>query len=123
MRKPHPLVRRLIPRPASVRGTLDLAHARQIVGDLFGAQLHAARVLSLANGFGGVLTSAAPSLHAIVQACARLAETRTHSLYRQGLYWYSYIPTMCEEWMTRRMVAFDRIVREHSLFGQCLGMK
>jgi hypothetical protein len=24
---------------------------------------------------------------------------RTHSLYRQGLYWYDCIPTMREDWL------------------------
>ncbi len=179
--------------------------------------MHAARVLSLANGVAGVLTAAVLSLHAIGQAYARLAEItpksgvkqidrlvgndgirldkvmalwsrhvvgdaaeirpvfgmglkathiksparrdrlllmvaiahtllcllgaaneesgldkylkintskkRTHSLYRQGLYWYSYIPTMREEWLSRLMAAFDRIVREHSFFSQFFGMK
>lgn len=51
------------------------------------------------------------------------SKKRTHSLYRQGLYWYSCIPTMREEWLTRLMVAFDRIVREHSFFSQFFGMK
>jgi hypothetical protein len=51
------------------------------------------------------------------------SKKRTHSLYRQGLYWYSCIPTMREQWLSRLMVAFDRIVRERSFFSQFLGMK
>lgn len=43
---------------------------------------------------------------------------RTHSLYRQGLYWYQCIPTMREEWLRRLMDAFDRIIREHAFFSQ-----
>jgi len=42
---------------------------------------------------------------------------RTHSLYRQGLYWYNCIPTMREEWLRLLMAAFDRIVREHAFFS------
>lgn len=48
---------------------------------------------------------------------------RTHSLYRQGLYWYHCIPTMREEWLRRLMDAFDRIVREHAFFSQFFEVK
>jgi len=83
MKRPHPLVRRLIPRSISVRNTLNLAHVRRIMDDLFGEQLHAARVLSLANGVAGVLTAAVLSLHAIGQAYARLAEITPKSGVKQ----------------------------------------
>jgi hypothetical protein len=43
---------------------------------------------------------------------------RTHSLYRQGLYWYECLPTMREEWLERLMTAYDKIVREHDFFSQ-----
>lgn len=43
---------------------------------------------------------------------------RTHSLYRQGLYWYQCIPTMREEWLVRLMTAYERIVREHDFFSE-----
>jgi len=48
---------------------------------------------------------------------------RTHSLYRQGLYWYHCIPTMREEWLRRLMTAFDRIVREHAFFSHFFEVK
>jgi Transposase DDE domain len=48
---------------------------------------------------------------------------RTHSLYRQGLYWYHCIPTMREEWLRRLMDAFDRIVREHAFFSHFFEVK
>jgi hypothetical protein len=47
---------------------------------------------------------------------------RTHSLYRQGLYWYDCIPTMREDWLRPLMVAFDRIVREHAIFREIFGI-
>src|SRR5580700_4061111 len=47
---------------------------------------------------------------------------RTHSLYRQGLYWYDCIPTMREDWLRPLMVAFDRIVREQAVFHEVLGI-
>lgn len=51
------------------------------------------------------------------------AKKRTHSLYRQGLYWYHCIPTMREEWLRRLMEAFDRIVREHAFFSHFFEVK
>jgi len=47
---------------------------------------------------------------------------RTHSLYRQGLYWYDCIPTMREDWLVPLMTAFDRIVREHAVFREIFGI-
>ena len=47
---------------------------------------------------------------------------RTHSLYRQGLYWYDCIPTMREDWLRPLMTAFDRIVREQAVFRDVLGV-
>lgn len=46
---------------------------------------------------------------------------RTHSLYRQGRYWYSCIPTMREEWLRRLMTAFDSIVSENAFFSEVFG--
>ncbi|WP_437781182.1 IS4 family transposase [Sorangium sp. So ce1097] len=48
---------------------------------------------------------------------------RTHSLYRQRLYWYHCIPTMREEWLRRLVDAFDRIVREHAFFSHFFEVK
>jgi hypothetical protein len=47
---------------------------------------------------------------------------RTHSLYRQGLYWYDCIPTMREDWLRPLMAAFDRIVREQAVFREIFGV-
>jgi len=47
---------------------------------------------------------------------------RTHSLYRQGLYWYDCIPTMREDWLRPLMTAFDRIVREQAVFREIFGI-
>jgi hypothetical protein len=47
---------------------------------------------------------------------------RTHSLYRQGLYWYDCIPTMREDWLRPLMTAFDRIVREQAIFREIFGI-
>ena len=47
---------------------------------------------------------------------------RTHSLYRQGLYWYDCIPTLREDWLRPLMIAFERIVREHAVFREIFGI-
>jgi hypothetical protein len=47
---------------------------------------------------------------------------RTHSLFRQGAYWYDCIPTMREDWLVPLMTAFDRIVREHVVFSEIFGI-
>ena len=43
---------------------------------------------------------------------------RTHSLFRQGLYWYQGLPTMREDWLERLITAYDKIVREHAYFSR-----
>lgn len=53
---------------------------------------------------------------------ANTVKRRTHSLYRQGLYWYDCIPTMREDWLVPLMTAFDRIVREHAVFRDIFGI-
>lgn len=52
---------------------------------------------------------------------ANTVKKRTHSLYRQGHYWYHAIPTMRDDWLAELMPAFDDIVREHPVFKQTLG--
>ena len=47
---------------------------------------------------------------------------RTHSLYRQGCYWYSCLPNMREDWLRSLMDAFDRIVRQHAIFREAFGV-
>lgn len=45
------------------------------------------------------------------------SKTRTHSLFRQGAYWYGAIPNMREDWLGTLMNAFDGIVADHAIFG------
>lgn len=47
---------------------------------------------------------------------------RTHSLFRQGSYWYGCIPSMREDWFRRLMKAFDEILAEHAAMAQILGV-
>lgn len=47
---------------------------------------------------------------------------RTHSLFRQGSYWYSAIPNMREEWLRPLMHAFDRLLAQQPFFQQLFGV-
>jgi hypothetical protein len=53
---------------------------------------------------------------------ANTVKRRTHSLFRQGLYWYECIPTMRLEWLQPLMEAFERIVRQHAVFRAAFGV-
>lgn len=65
------------------RETLGLSHTRRFVDEVLGEDLHARRVLSLANGVAGVLRAATLSIHAIGQAYAALAEITPKSAVKQ----------------------------------------
>ena len=47
---------------------------------------------------------------------------RTHSLFRQGAYWYGAIPNMPDERLRTLMTAFDRIVSNHAVFREVFGV-
>ena len=46
---------------------------------------------------------------------------RTHSLFRQGLYWYGAIPMMREHLLEELLEAFAALLREHAVFSLVLG--
>jgi hypothetical protein len=50
------------------------------------------------------------------------AQKRTHSLFRQGSYWYRAIPAMREEWLRTLMTAFAEIVSKHAIFCEIFGV-
>jgi hypothetical protein len=56
------------------------------------------------------------------QLRANTVKRRTHSLFRQGLYWYECIPTMKTQWLRALMQAFDHIVRQHAVFRSAFGV-
>lgn len=49
-------------------------------------------------------------------------EDRTHSLFWQGNFWYRQLAIMRDDWFESLMSAFDRIVREHDVLVQALGI-
>jgi hypothetical protein len=76
-------VHRLVPRSRNRRNTLRLRHTRGFVDRILGQDLHALRVVSLANGVVGVLNAAVVSIHAIGQAYARVAKITAKSGVKQ----------------------------------------
>ena len=50
------------------------------------------------------------------------ATHRTHSLYWQGNFWYRQLAFMRDDWFERLIIAFDKVVREHEVFVQALGI-
>jgi len=52
---------------------------------------------------------------------ANTVKRRTHSLFRQGAYWYGCIPTMRDEWFDKLMAAYVEILQEHREMQSILG--
>lgn len=45
---------------------------------------------------------------------------RTMSLFNQGLYWYSCLDKMREDWLDRLLTAYEKIVRGHQFLAEIL---
>src|SRR5271154_5247964 len=73
----------LLPDSRSRRGMWTLEHTRSAMADLFGEDLHLARVRSLANGVAGVLNASVVSIAAIGRAYAQLAKVESKSGVKQ----------------------------------------
>jgi hypothetical protein len=53
---------------------------------------------------------------------ANTVKRRTHSLFKQGCYWYGAIPTMPDEWLGPLMAAFGRLISEQRAFTHVFGI-
>jgi Transposase DDE domain len=53
---------------------------------------------------------------------ANTSKKRTHSLFRQGLYWYQAMSNMRDDWFEKLMTAFDRIVADHRIFREIFAL-
>lgn len=51
---------------------------------------------------------------------ANTVKRRTHSLYRQGLYWYGAIPLQREDWIASLLSAFEQVLYEHQTMAEIL---
>jgi hypothetical protein len=83
------------------------------------------RLLMLAAFAQGLLTllgaaSEASGLDRYLKA--NTVKKRTHSLFRQGSYWYSAIPTMRDDRLLLLMQAFGKIVADHHVSRDLLGV-
>src|SRR5579872_6048269 len=73
----------LLPNGRPGRGMWTLDHTRSAMADLFGEDVHLARVRSLANGVAGVLNASVVSIAAIGRAYAQLAHVESKSGVKQ----------------------------------------
>jgi len=73
----------LHPKDRVGRTPFDLEHTQTLIEDVFGEDLHLARVRSLANGVVGVLNATMASIAAIGRAYASLAGIETKSGIKQ----------------------------------------
>jgi hypothetical protein len=83
------------------------------------------RLLMLAAFAQGLLTllgaaSEASGLDRYLKA--NTVKKRTHSLFRQGTYWYAALPTMRDDRLVTLMDAFGKIVAEHQVSRELLGV-
>jgi hypothetical protein len=83
------------------------------------------RLLMLAAFAQGLLTllgaaSEAAGLDRYLKA--NTVKRRTHSLFRQGSYWYSALPNLREERLRPLMEAFGQIVSDHEVSREILGV-
>jgi hypothetical protein len=53
---------------------------------------------------------------------ANTVKRRTHSLYRQGSYWYFCIPFMKADWLNNLMNAYAEVLHEHTEMAQILSV-
>jgi hypothetical protein len=53
---------------------------------------------------------------------ANTSKKRTHSLFRQGSYWYSALPNLRDERLRPLMEAFGQIVSDHAISRDILGV-
>lgn len=65
--------------------------------------------------------SEASGLDKMLKSSTRNGE-RTHSLFWQGNFWYRQLSMMRDDWFESLMVAFDKVVREHDVLVQALGI-
>lgn len=67
------LLKALLPARRSGKQVFSLTHTRDVLDEIFGEDVHLARVKSLANGVTGVLNATMVSVSAIGRAYAEVA--------------------------------------------------
>jgi len=77
---------------------------------------------ALAEALLTLLGAAAEDVGLDKKLKANTVKKRTHSLVRQGIYWYGAIPNMRHEWIVPLMEAFNRRILAHAEFTEILGV-
>lgn len=78
-------------------------------------------VVAMAQGLLTLLGAASEEVGLDRKLKANTVQRRTHSLFRQGLYWFQCIPTMREDWLRPLMEAFGRLVAQQPIFKEVFG--
>ena len=78
-------------------------------------------VVAVAQGLLTLLGAASEEVGLDRKLKANTVKRRSHSLFRQGLYWFQCIPTMREEWLRPLMEAFGRLVANQPIFNEVFG--
>ena len=78
-------------------------------------------LVALAEALLTLLGAAAESLGLDKKLKVNTVKKRTHSLFRQGSFWYRAIPTMKEERLRDLMTAFENTLSQHSVFRGIFG--
>jgi Transposase DDE domain len=77
-------------------------------------------LIALAHGLLTLLGAASERAGMDAYLRANTVKRRTHSLFRQGAYWYGCIPTMRDDWFEDLMRAFTEVLHEHKSMGKVL---
>lgn len=78
-------------------------------------------LLALAHSLLTLLGAASERVGFDQMLKSNTSKKRTHSLYRQGHYYYHSIPHMRDDWLLKLMTAFDEVVQEHDVFKTAFG--
>lgn len=79
-------------------------------------------ISALAVAFITLLGAAGEATGLDMKFKANTVKTRTHSLFRQGCMYYDFLPTMREEWAVPLLVEFERLLAEHRVTQEVLGI-
>jgi hypothetical protein len=79
-------------------------------------------ISALAVAFLTLLGAAGEATGLDMKFKANTVKTRTHSLFRQGCMYYDFLPTMRDEWTVPLLVEFERLLTEHRVTQEVLGI-
>jgi hypothetical protein len=77
---------------------------------------------ALAHALLTLLGAAAEAIGFDRMMKANTVKHRTHSLFRQGCYWFSRIPNLPEKWLVPLLQEFERQLAQHAVFCALFGI-